>query len=264
MPFRPSGIVTLLSDFGLSDVYASSMKGVILSLAPKARIVDLSHQIPAQQVRIGALALASAAPFFPPGTIHIAVVDPGVGTARKPLALFAKGQAFLGPDNGLLTLAAGGRAPGRHLANPRLFLPKVSATFHGRDVFAPVAAHLLGGVRPDALGPPARASVHLSLPEPRASKGALRGEVIAVDAFGNAITNLDAETLARRSRELARARVEAGGARISGISRTYGEHPPGSLVALIGSAGYLEIAEVNGSAARRLSLEEGDPVTVRA
>lgn len=263
MSFRPNGIVTLTTDFGLSDAYVAAMKGVILTLAPEARIVDVTHLVPPQQVQVGALILAAAAPWFPAGTVHLAVVDPGVGTRRRPVALFANGQAFVGPDNGLLTLAAGPRAPGRLLGDRTLTLPHLSSTFHGRDLFAPVAAMLAGGLAPERLGPPARGLKPLDLPRPRKVRGGWEGQVVAVDGFGNAITNLDEALLARAFGKRP-VTVTAEGRPIRGISRTYGDHAPGTLVAVIGSAGFLEIAVVNGSAEKGFGLKAGAKVRVTA
>ena len=260
--FRPNGLVTLLTDFGHADVYAGAMKGVILSIAPQARIVDLTHGVPPQQVEVGALQLAAAAPYFPAGTVHLAVVDPGVGTARRPLALFENGHAFVGPDNGLLTLAAGPKAKGRLLENRRLFLGSVSPTFHGRDLFAPVAAYLSLGVDPASLGRAVRPKAELKLPRPYRENGELIGEVIAVDGFGNVVTNVSEAVLRKAFRNLAKFSLEARGVRIHGLSRTYGDRPPGALVALVGSAGYLEIAEVNGSAAKRLGLAPAEKIVL--
>ena len=260
--FHPNRIITLLTDFGHSDVYAGAMKGVILSIAPEARIVDLTQGIPPQNIEVGAMQLAAAAPYFPPGTVHLAVVDPGVGTSRKAIALFENGHVFVGPDNGLLTLAAGPKAKGRLLENPRYRLKSVSPTFHGRDLFAPAAAYLSRGVDPATLGPAARPKAKLMLPQPYRENGELVGEVIAVDGFGNVVTNVSAAALRKAFRDLSGFSVEARGARIRGLSRTYGDRSSGSLVALIGSAGYLEIAEVNGSAVQRLGLSPGEKIVL--
>jgi S-adenosylmethionine hydrolase len=257
---RPAApIITLLSDFGTADAYVAAMKGVILGIAPEARLVDVTHAVPPQDVFAGALALRAAAPWFPAGTVHLAVVDPGVGTAREPIVIETATARFVGPNNGLLTLAA--RPPWRVYVceAPAFRLPDTSATFHGRDVFAPAAAFLAGGAPAAAFGRPLEEErcVRLRLPEPRREGPALVGEVIHVDGFGNLVTSIRAEHLGSAG---AGSRIEAGGEVIMGLSRTYGEAAPGALVALVGSSELLEIAVRDGSAAARLGLGRGGVV----
>lgn len=262
-------LVTLLTDFGLKDGNVGVMKGVILGMAPDTHIVDLSHQISPQDVREGALILARSVPYFPAGTIHVAVVDPGVGTARRPIAAQIGAQRFVLPDNGLLTLLLE-RAEGQvesgeparveivHLDRPRYWLPQVSQVFHGRDIFAPVAGHWVSGVPLHELGTPVYDPVRLEFPRPQPTPTGWRGEVIHIDHFGNLSTNIRYEHLG----EAPVARVRICGVEIAGMIRTFGERSPGDLVALYGSTGNLIICQVNGSAARQLGAVVGEPVEV--
>ncbi|GIW45956.1 MAG: hypothetical protein KatS3mg077_3238 [Candidatus Binatia bacterium] len=253
-------VVSLLTDFGVADPYVGIMKGVILSRAPAAAIVDLTHEIPPQQVFLGALALRSAAPFFPSGTIHVAVVDPGVGSQRRALAVATATHLFLGPDNGLLTLAAprGARLVVRELANADLFCHPVSHTFHGRDIFASVAGHLAAGVRLEDVGPEVGEICELEWPRPAMRFGALYGRVLYIDRFGNLITNFDAASLSAFATERLWFRIR--GAWIQGLVPTYASLSEGALGALFGSWGLMEIAVRNGSAARVLEAGVGDEV----
>jgi S-adenosylmethionine hydrolase len=245
-------IITLLTDFGTADGYVAEMKGVLLSALPEATIVDLSHDIPAQDVECARLAVARFWRRFPAGTVHLIVVDPGVGSARAPLAVSSDGRFLVGPDNGVLSpslLAGGSRAVS-------LQVPATAApTFHGRDVFAPAAAHLALGTPLDALGAALVDPVIRRTPEARRAKdGSVIGEVIAIDRFGNAISNL----VAPRG-----GRVEIAG-RSMPIMRTYADAPVGELVALVGSSGFVEVAQRDGHAARALGVARGAPVTLRA
>jgi len=253
-----ASIITLLTDFGTRDAYVAAMKGVILGLNPQAVLVDLTHEVPPQDILAGAFILAEAAPYFPEGTIHLAVVDPGVGTERRGLAARARGQFWVGPDNGLFSLAFGG-APEAiivSLIEPAFFRPEVSATFHGRDIFAPVAAHLSLGVDPARLGPTIRDPVALAMAEPVFTPAEARGEIIYVDRFGNLVSNLPGERLAAwlAGRDF---RLQVGSLDISQLSHTYGEVPAGHCLALIGSHGFLEIAGNRESAARKLGAGKG-------
>jgi hypothetical protein len=256
-------IITLLTDFGTRDAYVAAMKGVILGLNPEVVLVDLSHEVPSQDILAGAFVLAEAAPYFPPGTIHLAVVDPEVGTARRGLAARARGRYFVGPDNGLFHLAWQGAGDLEivSLTNPAYFRPEVSATFHGRDVFAPVAAHLSLGVALGEFGPAIHDPVPLPCPAPGFAREAARGEIIYVDRFGNLVSNLKAaalrDWLAGRP-----AHVRVGGLTLTGLARTYGEVPPGQFLALEGSHGFLEVAVNQGSAAQGLKVAVGQPVEV--
>ena len=270
----PAPIITLTTDFGLSDPYAASLKGVILSVNPDATIVDIAHSLRPQRIDQGAFILASAWPYFPPGTIHVAVVDPGVGTERRAIALATPAGAFVGPDNGILSAALAdqtreraGRGPSpvplppgtaaHLLTNDRFHRSPVSATFHGRDIFAPVAAHLSLGIPLDELGPETPEIV--ALPPFRAAPqpdGSLAGRVIHIDRFGNLVTDVRAEQLPK-----APVLVEIRRRRIEGLSPTYG-HKRG-LQAVIGSTGFLEIALREGNAARELRADIGEPIIVR-
>lgn len=251
--------VTLLTDFGAADPYVSAMKGVILSLAPETRFVDISHEIAGCDILGGALALADAAPLFPPGTIHLAVVDPGVGGKRAPLLVASSGHYYIGPDNGLLSLAAVVPRTVRRLTNESFFRLPLSDTFHGRDLFAPVAGHLADGTAVEEFGSAVEAMVELELPVPVSSDGAVRGQVLTVDRFGNLMTNISA---ARLPGPAENCRVGLGQQRIDGISTSYAGAGPGRLVALISSRGTLEIAVAQGSAAACTGAERGTPVIV--
>jgi len=259
-------LITLLTDFGLQDGYPGIMKGVIWGIAPDVQIADLTHLIHPQNILEGALALGRAAPYFPPGTIHLAVVDPGVGTHRRAIAAQIGGSFFVGPDNGLCTVlldqAADGVQPRGQpwqvvqLDQPRFWLREVSNVFHGRDIFAPVAAHLANGVLLTELGTPISDPQRLELPRPRQAGGGWVGQVIIVDNFGNLSTNLERKHL----EGLGEVRVLAGGREVRGIVNTFGDRQPGELVALIGEVGDLTVSIVNGSAAQELHCGIGDPV----
>ena len=249
-------IVTLLTDFGTADGYVAEMKGVLLTNAPGAAVVDVSHEVPAHDVEAARLTLARYWRRFPPGTVHLAVVDPGVGSARAALAVESDGRFLVGPDNGVLSpalLLAGARAV-------RLAVgARAAPTFHGRDVFAPAAARLLAGEAVDALGTPAEDCVVRRTPEARRlADGGIEGCVIAVDRFGNAITNLVAGA----------AVAQYGGTLTLGdravpVRRVYADVEPGAAVALVGSNGLLEIAVREGSAAARLGVARGARVVLR-
>ena len=262
----PNPIVTFLSDFGTQDWFVGVVHGVIYEICPGAKIVDLTHSVEPGDIERAAFILEASAPDFPPGSIHLAVVDPGVGTARRALAVAAHGQLFVGPDNGLLDWAVSDSgAVVRSLTAERYFRRPVSRTFHGRDVFAPVAAHLACGEPFESFGPtisdPMRPQ-HLVSP-PR--DGELDGRVMFIDHFGNALTNISADALKRAFPVVGedRIEVELSGRHIRGIARSYGDAPIGTLVAIVGSSGRLEIAQVGGHAASRFGFGEGDGVTVR-
>lgn len=266
-----SRLITLLTDFGVASTYPAQMKGVILGRCSTARIVDLSHEVPRHNVRTAAFMLASAAGAFPEGTIHVAVVDPQVGTARRVLAAEVAGQTFLAPDNGLLTVVMregfgrrANAAPVRVVSveNHELFRTEVSSTFHGRDIFAPVAAALAGGTSLDELGPPADSIRQFDVPAPERAGETWRGEVLYVDPFGNLVTNIPGAPLAEAGPS--GVTVLVAGAVVRGLSRAYGDVPAGRLLAYIGSAGLLEVAVNRQSAASRLGAGIGTPVRVEA
>jgi len=253
--------IALLTDFGLQDAYVGILKAVILSRCPDARFIDLSHDIPPQDVWAGALCLASAAPYCPPDTVFLAVVDPGVGSDRRALCLRSEGRLFVGPDNGLLWLAASavGTPEAFCLDRPEFWLPSPSATFHGRDVFAPVTAHLSLGMAPECVGSPLPAPMTLRIPEPLRTSARVMGEVIHVDHFGNAITNLRPEDLRGQTLPLA---FEVTDQFIFGPANCYMDVQAGLPTIVLGSWGYFEVAIRDGSAALLLGLQRGSPVSV--
>jgi S-adenosylmethionine hydrolase len=256
-----TALIALTTDFGTVDPWVGIMKGVLATRAPEARVVDLTHGIPPQNVLAGALVLRYALPYFPPGTIHVAVIDPGVGSERRPICVETPREILVGPDNGLLSLAAAA-PPARayHLKEGRFFPSPRSATFHGRDVFAPVAAALAMGTRPSELGPEIRDMRVLRVPEPRREAGAIRGEVIYVDHFGNLITNVPQSLLANFPAEP--TSISIRGTRVAGIAPSYAAVSPGQPVAVVNSWNHLEIAVRDGSAAATLGARVGDEVIV--
>jgi len=256
-------IITLTTDFGTGSPYVGAMKGVILSINPAATIIDISHAVPAQDITRGALVLEDTTPWFPDGTIHVAVVDPGVGTARAILYARIGAQQYIAPDNGLLSRLMARWQPSMvlRLTATEHWLPAVSYTFHGRDIMAPVAARLSLGLDPRLLGPAAGQLDQLDLPLPQVIDEKVRGEVISIDSFGNLITNIAFDLLAGKPNDT-RACVVCGIYETFGIYHTYGEQAPGMLVALIGSAGRLELAIVGDNAAARMGVSIGTPVVV--
>ncbi len=261
MDARPSGIITLLTDFGLSDPYVGIMKGVILSTHPQAKLVDISHEVPPGDVRQAGTLLQETYAFFPPGTIHLAVVDPGVGSARRPIGLKAVGQVFVGPDNGVFSALLRGkdRCSVVHLTEKRFFLSALSHTFHGRDIFAPVAAHLARGVDLMQMGPPLNDPICFDLPAVTSNDQYLRGEVTRVDRFGNLITNIPARTFESWTAGN-RILLTVGRLSLEAIGRTFSDVAKGYAVAFVGSNGHLEIAVNQGRATDRLGISEDQVV----
>jgi S-adenosylmethionine hydrolase len=272
-----SPIVVFTTDFGLSDAYAGVMKGVALIINPNLRLIDLTHQILPQNVAQGSFILGINHRFFPRDAIHVAVVDPGVGTDRRPVLLTTPCGRFVAPDNGLLsgvitgylgpvpTIAGPVALPTElsavHLTNPAYWRHPVSHTFHGRDIFTPVAAHLSLGVAPEDLGEPIDSLHYLPMPQPVSQGGAITGQVVYQDVFGNLVTNIPADSLS--SDEFLEVRIM--GRSIVGLSRTFNDDAhvgENGLIALLGSHGYLEVALPNGSAAELLSVGEGEAVGV--
>jgi S-adenosylmethionine hydrolase len=257
-------IITLMTDFGLKDGNVGVMKGVILSIAPHAQIIDLSHLIGPQNVREAALILARSVPYLPNNTIHVVVVDPGVGTSRRPLAAQIGSQLYVLPDNGLLTILLERAEQSEqqielvHLDRPTYWLPDISHVFHGRDIFAPVAGHLAMGVPLIALGSPVNDPIRLALPPPKRSTAGLSGEVIHIDHFGNIAMNIRREHLEGEQKLV----VYFGSHGIKGLVQTFGERPTGEAVALFGSTGDLIVSVVNGNAAQAFGVHVGDPVEV--
>jgi hypothetical protein len=256
-------IITLTTDFGDGSPYVAAMKGVILSLNPAATVVDVTHRVPPQDVRYAALVLEDVSDRFPGGTVHVAAIDPGVGTDRALVFVRIGRQNYLAPDNGVLSRLARAMPPAKiiGLTEPDYWLHPVSATFHGRDILAPVAARLSLGLEPDHLGTPLERLVMLDWPEIRVSPGRIEGAILLVDSFGNLVTNIPAEALPRPGDRRA-IQVWCRGHRVAGLSQTYGNCPAGSLAALVGSSGRLEVAIVGGSAAAAIHAQAGDAVTV--
>ena len=268
-------LLVFTTDFGLADSYAGVMKGVALGINPALRLIDLTHQIAAQNVAQGAFVLGVSYRYFPTDAIHVAVVDPGVGTNRRPILLQTPHGSFVAPDNGLLSRVLAGYLPAPptrpgtvelppavrafHLTNPDYWLHPVSSTFHGRDIFTPAAAHLSLGVAPESLGEPTEELAWMPLPQPRITAEGVGGEIIYCDTYGNLISSIPATLL--EGRELGEIRIR--GRVIRRLSRTFLDGaPPPELIALFGSHGYLEVAVPNGSAAALLSAGLGEPVTI--
>lgn len=257
-------IITLTTDFGLKDPYQGAMKGAILSVNPDARLVDISHDVPPGDILTGAYILMEACRWYPPGTVHLAVVDPGVGSSRRPVVIETERYFFVGPDNGLVSEAARADRIKRVIIpeNKDFFNNEISSTFHGRDVFGPVAAHLSLGVDPALIGPVVDSATVITLPAAEASAGAVSGEVIYIDSFGNIITNISGiRLLSDASPE--DVTVEIEGTRIKGLKRSYFEAPDNDAIALVGSSGRVEIACNGLSAAELLRVSTGDKVTIR-
>jgi S-adenosyl-L-methionine hydrolase (adenosine-forming) len=258
-------IVTLTTDFGAGDYDIGAMMGVIWNIAPGTRIVDLSHDIERHNVRQAALLLERSTPYFPAGTIHVVVVDPGVGTHRRQIAAQLGDQWFVGPDNGLVTLmlrlARKGGKPVKivYTHKRQYWLNQVSSIFHGRDIFAAVAGHLAAGTRLTRLGPVIEDPVLLDFPEPQPHEGGWLGEVMDIDHFGNLEINIHRDLL----EGMGPVKVISGGHVLDGIKRTFGEGKPGDLIALIDSSDYLSISLVNGSAADGMPAQVGDAVLVQ-
>lgn len=259
LPWTPSGIVTLTTDFGLEDPYVGVMKGVLYSRLRSVTIVDIAHGVPPQDVRTGGFFLAHACAYFPPGTVHLAVVDPGVGTARALLVAEDQGQAFLAPDNGLLESVLSTAARVHELDVQRFAAPHASATFHGRDILAPAAAAIAGGLAPERAGRQLRAFLPLERRRPAWVGYEMVIEILAADRYGNLILDARPEDL---EPHMDRVRVVAGGYDIE-FGRTYGDVRSGELLALVDSYGYVELAVRDGSAADRLGLQPGQRVLVR-
>jgi hypothetical protein len=257
-------IITLTTDFGLKDPYVAEMKAVILSICPGAMIVDISHQIEKFDVKMGAFVLASACPYFPKGTINVAVVDPGVGTKRRPLCIQTRHGHFIGPDNGVLVLAA--KAQGMEhvyeITNSNFMLPNVSNTFHGRDIFSPAAAHLANGKLPSDLGRETRKITTPEFAKVVRKKAGLVGEVIHVDDFGNIVTNVGEKDLAPLGAvKSVKVRVENAWFTMR-FCRAYGEVEPKEPLALIGSRNFLELSVNQGNASRVFNVKNGDKIVV--
>ncbi len=252
-------IVTLTTDFGTRDGFAAQMKGTILGINPGACVIDVTHEIEPFAVMECALVIRGISRHFPPQTVHIAVVDPGVGGSRRGIAILSNGRFYVGPDNGLFSflVSEGTSHEIREIQNEQYFLPNPHPTFHGRDIFAPAAAHLSMGAPLESFGLIVRHPVTLSLPQVRPISHGVEGEVIYVDRFGNLTSNVDASLLARPV-----TAVDVADLRIQGLSRFFSEVPEGKALALINSFGFLEIAVNRGNASEELGIGPGDPVKV--
>lgn len=257
-----SPIITLTTDFGLQDHYVSVMKAVILKISPSCRMIDVSHEIPPQDVMAGAWVVRNAAMLFPPGTVHLVVVDPGVGTERNPVALKIEDQFFVGPDNGLFSLIADAfDYQAVRLTKSKYWREQKSNTFHGRDVFAPVAAHLAAGVPLNDLGEPVDELITYRWAVPISDKDGIQGWVVHIDRFGNLITNISADLIQSLQADLG-IRIYAGNTILNNIETAFASVPDGEPVAYIGSSGTLEIAINKGNAKEMLSVEKGAQVSI--
>ena len=271
---EPPRIITLTTDFGTSDAYVGIMKGVILSINPNARVVDLTHAIPPQDIYEAAFSIYAAHSYFPKGTIHIIVVDPGVGSDRQAIVCQTESAFFVCPDNGVLSyllqsIENGEKHPVDAVAiqNSAYYLSEVSNTFHGRDIFAPVAAHLSLGIPLDDIGPPTQTLVQLPIQVPELFGNTLTGEIVKIDRFGNAITNISETAIARlesaSTGEMSIYEIRVGSARLNRLNRAYAESGIGKPLAIIGSCGLLEIAINGGNAKEGLGIKSGDPVVIQ-
>jgi S-adenosyl-L-methionine hydrolase (adenosine-forming) len=250
-------IITLTTDFGLSDPFVGIMKGVILGIAPDVQLVDISHEIRSYDILEAAFLIQTAYRYFPEGTLHIIVVDPGVGSARRPLAAAAHGHLFVAPDNGVLSAVFDNEV--YHITNQSLFLSSVSRTFHGRDIFAPVAAHLARGTPIDSVGPRVLDFVKRPLPRPRPQGDKLLATVLRIDKYGNIITNLRRSDL-----NDADFTINVAGLPITRLCGNFSEAEPGEFFALEGSTGFIELALNQGSAADRLKVQRGAEIEVES
>jgi S-adenosylmethionine hydrolase len=259
----PAKIITLTTDFGLKDPYAVAMKAAILGISPGVVIVDITHDVEKFNVRAGAFFLGSVAPYFPEGTVHVAVVDPSVGTRRRPIAIETKHGFFVGPDNGILILAAETQGI-KHiyeLTSRRFMLSSISSTFHGRDIFAPAAAHLVNGTAIEEFGLQLTNVVRPDFTKVVRNKNFLTGEVLHVDDFGNIITNIHAKDIAEFREDMLLVELPNHKVQVK-VSRAYADSKPQEPLALIGSHNYLEIALNQGSAAAKFESKAGDKITL--
>jgi S-adenosylmethionine hydrolase len=262
-----SGPIVLLTDFGDLEPYVGQMKGVIAGIAPFCQVVDLCHKVPARRIDLAAFYLEGSIDFFPAGSVFVAVVDPGVGTARRPIILFAHRQYFVGPDNGIFfPLVKGTQFEAVQIENPKYRLIEVGSTFHGRDIFAPAAAYLVGGAPIGSYGRRASALAPLVLPKARREGDAIRGEIIHIDTFGNAWTNISKSILQEIGifGPAKRVHITAGRVEIDGLSSSYLGGTGNAAVAVINSFSLLEIAYPGASAVEKLDLKQGLPVQAKA
>ncbi len=261
---NPQPIITLLTDFGSQDYFAAAMKGVILSINPSAHIVDITHELPPQEIHAAAFNLLATYKDFPAKTIHVAVVDPGVGSSRRAVLIDCAGQFFVGPDNGIFSWVCEreGNYRAIHLTNENFFRHPVSTTFHGRDIFAPVAAALSNGVAPEEFGPAIENLIHLESLKPKIpSDGAIEASIIYIDRFGNCITNLTREIVGD---DLSRVKLVVSDREITSFRKYFAEPAAEEqeVFCVIGSAGFLEIVAANRSAAAILNVRRGQPLSL--
>ncbi|HEY1172016.1 MAG TPA: SAM-dependent chlorinase/fluorinase [Verrucomicrobiae bacterium] len=255
-------VITLTTDFSTSDWFVSTMKGVILSIEPRTHIVDITHEIAPGDIRAGAFALMAATPYFPKNSIHVAVVDPGVGSERRAIAIQTDKATFIGPDNGLLTWALRDHniRSARQITNEKYFQKPVSRTFHGRDIFSPVAAHLAAGKKFSTLGPKIESWGELPWPTPKRSAQTIQGEILHIDRFGNAITNIAHNSLTEEEWQRADIRIKKHS--LGAPKASYSEAKRGTVLAILSSTGFLEIAINGGSVAKHLKLQVGNKLSV--
>ncbi len=258
-----NSIITLLTDFGTKDHYVASMKGTILNINPQCTLIDITHHVNPHDIREGAFILANAYSAFPKGTIHLSVVDPGVGGPRKPILLVTANYFFVGPDNGLFTIALKREKVEKVVAltNPKYFLSHMSNTFQGRDLFAPAAAYLSLGVKPKAFGPELDSWVELDFEKPRIREGRLIGKIFHIDTFGNLISNIDEKQLFLYVKDHSFV-IRTGRRAIQGLKKGYWEGKGNEPMALIGSGGFLEISIREGNAQKILKLKKGDQILI--
>jgi S-adenosylmethionine hydrolase len=259
----PATLITLTTDFGANDPFVGIMKGVILGINPNANIVDLTHAVPAQDIRRAAFVVRYSTRYFPAGTIHLAIVDPGVGSRRRPLLIQGKDSFYLGPDNGIFSLALKGAAPAKiiELTEEKYYLKPTSSTFHGRDIFAPVAAYLSLGVPPESFGRRVEGFEQLAWPEPVKQKGRIEGEVVYVDNFGNLITNIETHDLDGIS--AGAPALSLGPITIRGLTESYASGADREFIALFNSWNLLEISRYRGNAQAASGIQVGDKVSIR-
>lgn len=262
-------LISLLTDFGTRDEYVGVMKAVIWGIAPRVQIVDIGHQVAPQDLHQAVFLLGAAYPYFTTGSVHVIIVDPGVGSARRIVGMGFEGHYFIAPDNGILALLLKGRQPEMlvEVSRPEFFLPRVSQTFHGRDIFAPVAAHIASGTALEALGPPLtleRLHQPSLPPAPVTGHRQIKGAIVQVDRFGNLTTNIEQQQFkdARAPADETRMTVRVGGKTLKGLCACYADVPVGRLLALMGSRELLEIAVNQGNAQRHLGVVRGDAVEV--
>lgn len=263
MAHRKWPIITLLTDFGLKDPYVASMRGVILTINPRCTLADITHQVHSHDIKEGAFILGQAYSNFPKGTIHLSVIDPAVGSSRKPVLIVTRNYFFVGPDNGLFTIALRRERVKQVvvLTNQKFFLSEISSTFHGRDIFAPVAAYLSLGVKPESFGPSTLSWHSLSIPYPTMKQGELIGEIVHVDTFGNLVSNIDHKSLLQFSKGRP-LMIKIGKRTLRGLKKGYWEGKGDEPMALFGSGGLLEISVREGNAQKSLKVKKGDNIVV--